>query len=89
VIVAEAELKALAALQAYLTGQLAYPAIGQPGLTVFRAQWAQELRSKGVEEVVLCYDSQPRSAKDDVLSLASQLNAIGILFGLIFRAAGK
>jgi hypothetical protein len=64
VIVTEAEFKALAALQAYHAGELASPTLGQPGLNVFRDEWAQELRSKGVEEVVLCYDSQPRSCKD-------------------------
>ena len=72
VIITEAEFKALAALQAYHDGQLAAPTIGQPGLTVFRAQWAQELRAKGVTEVVLCYDSQPRSAKDGILSLTPE-----------------
>lgn len=72
VIVAEAEFKALAALQAYHGGELAYPTIGQPGLTVFRASWAEALRAKGVEEVVLCYDSQPRSVKDGVLALAPE-----------------
>jgi hypothetical protein len=72
VIVAEAEFKALAALQAYHEGELAYPTIGQPGLTVFRAAWAEALRARGVEEVVLCYDSQPRSAKDGALALVGQ-----------------
>jgi hypothetical protein len=72
VIIAEAEFKALAALQAYHDGALAYPTIGQPGLTVFRAAWAEALRAKGVEEVVLCYDSQLRSVKDGVLTLAPE-----------------
>ncbi len=70
VIVAEAEFKALAALQAYHAGALAFPAIGQPGLTIFRPQWAQALRAKGVREVVLCYDRQPRPVTDGVPSLA-------------------
>ncbi len=72
VIITEAEFKALVALQAYHGGQLTYPTIGQPGLTVFRAQWAQALRAKGVTEVVLCYDSQPRSAKDGIPSLTPE-----------------
>lgn len=64
VIVTEAEFKALVALQAYHTGELDAPTIGQPGLTVFREAWAQQLVTQGVEEVVLCYDSQPRTVKD-------------------------
>jgi hypothetical protein len=72
VIVAEAEFKALAALQAFHAGQLDYPAIGQPGLTVFRAAWAEELRARGVEEVILCYDSQPRPLKDGTTILAPE-----------------
>jgi hypothetical protein len=72
VIVAEAEFKALAALQAYHDGQLAYPTVGQPGLTVFREEWAQQLRARGVEEVVLCYDSQPRPSKNGIPTLASE-----------------
>ena len=72
VIVAEAEFKALAALQAFHDGQLAYPTVGQPGLTLFRPAWAEELRAKGVEEVVLCYDSQPRRSKDGLPCLAPE-----------------
>ena len=60
VIVTEAEFKALAALQAYHGGALDVPTLGQPGLTVFREAWARQLVVLGVEEVVLCYDSQPR-----------------------------
>ncbi len=72
VIITEAEFKALAALQAYHAGELASPTLGQPGLTVFRDAWAQELRAKGVEEVVLCYDSQPRSVKDGLPALTPE-----------------
>ena len=72
VIVAEAEFKALAALQAYHAGDLAYPTIGQPGLTVFRPSWAQELRAKGVEAIVLCYDSQQRAAKNGLPTLTAE-----------------
>jgi hypothetical protein len=72
VIVTEAEFKALAALQAFHAGELAYPTLGQPGLTVFRETWAENLRAKGVEEVVLCYDSQPRPHKDGVPGLAPE-----------------
>jgi hypothetical protein len=70
VVVAEAEFKALAVLQAFHAGELAYPAIGQPGLTVFRAAWAEALREKGVDEVVLCYDHQPR--ENGALALAPE-----------------
>lgn len=72
VIVAEAELKALIALQAFHAGDLAYPTIGQPGLTVFRPAWAEGLQAKGVREVVLCYDSQPRRAKDGLPTLTPE-----------------
>ena len=66
VIVTEAEFKALAALQAYHDGKLDAPTIGQPGLTLFRDRWAQALRARGVTEVVLCYDSQPRTVTNGV-----------------------
>jgi DNA primase catalytic core, N-terminal domain len=66
VIVTEAEFKALAALQAFHEGRLDAPTIGQPGLNVFRESWAQELYDLGVQEVVLCYDSQPRATKGGV-----------------------
>lgn len=60
VVITEAEFKALAALQLYHDGLLSAPTLGQPGLSVFRASWARELVGRGVEELVLCYDSQPR-----------------------------
>jgi len=66
VIITESEFKALAALQAYDAGLLDAPTIGQPGLTVFREAWAAQLRAQGVNEVVLCYDSQPRTVKGGV-----------------------
>jgi len=72
VIVAESEFKALAALQACHAGQLAHPTIGQPGLTLFRPAWAEALRARGVEEAVLCYDSQPRRSKGGMPCLAPQ-----------------
>ena len=72
VIMAEAEFKALAALQTYHAGDLGFPTIGQPGLNVFRESWACELRARGVEEVVLCYDSQPRPSKNGVPALAPE-----------------
>jgi hypothetical protein len=72
VIVAEAEFKALAALQAFHAGELACPTLGQPGLTLFREAWAQRLVALGVEEVVLCYDSQPRPSKDGQPVLAPE-----------------
>jgi hypothetical protein len=72
VIVAEAEFKALAALQAFHNGELTCPTIGQPGLTLFRHSWAAQLRAKGVEEVVLCYDSQPRAAKSGTPTLTPE-----------------
>ena len=72
VIVTEAEFKALAALQAFYAGELDAPTLGQPGLTVFREAWAQHLVALGVEEVVLCYDSQLRVAKDGQLALAPE-----------------
>lgn len=60
VIMTEAEFKALAALQLYHDGLLGAPTLGQPGLSVFRTAWVRELAARGVEELVLCYDSQPR-----------------------------
>jgi hypothetical protein len=72
VIIAEAEFKALAALQAFHAGELDAPTLGQPGLTVFRASWAHELVRKGVSEVVLCYDSQPRPLRDGLPSLTPE-----------------
>jgi len=72
VIITEAEFKALAALQAYHAGELNTPTLGQPGLTVFREAWARQLVDRGVEEVVLCYDSQPRTTKDGQPCLAPE-----------------
>lgn len=72
VIITEAEFKALAALQAYHAGDLAYPTLGQPGLTVFRPEWARELVARGVEAIVLCYDSQPRRCKDGLSALTPE-----------------
>jgi hypothetical protein len=72
VIVTEAEFKALAALQAFHAGELDAPTIGQPGLTVFRDHWAEELRRQGIEEVVLCYDSQTRAVQDGMASLTPE-----------------
>jgi hypothetical protein len=72
VIIAEAEFKALAALQAFHAGELNAPTLGQPGLTVFRPSWAQELAHKGITEVVLCYDSQPRPLRDGLPSLTPE-----------------
>jgi hypothetical protein len=72
VIITEAEFKALAALQAFHAGEVSMPTLGQPGLNVFREEWAQQLAAQGVEEVVLCYDSQRRSTKDGVPALAPE-----------------
>ena len=87
VIVTEAEFKALAALQAYHAGLLGAPTIGQPGLNVFREGWARELRALGVEEVVLCYDSQPRSSKNGVPILAPE-EQWSLRHGAVCAAAG-
>jgi hypothetical protein len=72
VIITEAEFKALAALQAHHGGELNAPTIGQPGLTVFRESWAKQLVTLGVEEVVLCYDSQPRATKEGLPALTPE-----------------
>jgi hypothetical protein len=72
VILTEAEFKALAALQVYHAGELTFPTLGQPGLTLFRQTWAEELVARGVEEVVLCYDSQPRPVKDGAICLSPE-----------------
>jgi hypothetical protein len=87
VVIAEAEFKALAALQAYHEGELPFPTLGQPGLTVFREAWAEQLRAQGVEEVVLCYDSQPRLVKDGISVLAPE-EQWGLRHGLVCAAAG-
>ncbi|HMQ29528.1 MAG TPA: hypothetical protein PKD53_02325 [Chloroflexaceae bacterium] len=87
VIVAEAEFKALAALQAFHEGEVNDPTIGQPGLNVFRASWAEELHARGVEEVILCYDSQPRRSKDGVPCLAPE-EQWSIRHGATCAAAG-
>jgi hypothetical protein len=87
VVVTEAEFKALAALQAYHEGALSYPTLGQPGLTVFRASWAEQLAAQGVEEVVLCYDSQPRPVKDGIAALAPE-EQWSLRHGLACAAAG-
>jgi hypothetical protein len=42
---------ALASLQAFHTGGLDAPTLGQPGLTVFREAWARQLVAMGVEEM--------------------------------------
>jgi DNA primase (bacterial type) len=72
VIITEAEFKALAALQAFHAGELEQPTLGQPGLNVFREEWARQLVARGVEEVVLCYDSQRRPTKDGIPVLAPE-----------------
>ncbi|NTU82878.1 MAG: hypothetical protein HGA45_26510, partial [Chloroflexales bacterium] len=72
VIITEAEFKALAALQAFHAGDLDRPTLGQPGLNVFREEWARQLVARGVEEVVLCYDSQPRPTRDGLPSMAPE-----------------
>jgi len=72
VIITEAEFKALAALQAFHAGELDMPTLGQPGLNVFREEWARQLAAQGVEEVVLCYDSQQRPTKDGVPAMAPE-----------------
>ncbi|NJO83628.1 MAG: hypothetical protein HC828_13035 [Blastochloris sp.] len=87
VIITEAEFKALAALQAYQQGDLAYPTLGQPGLTVFREAWAQTLVACGVTEVVLCYDSQPRSVKHGLPALTPEEQWC-LRHGLTCAAAG-
>jgi hypothetical protein len=88
VIVTEAEFKALASLQLYHEGQLNAPTLGQPGLSVFRATWAQELVARGVEELVLCYDSQPRRPnKQGVITLSPEEMAC-VRHGVAAAAAG-
>ncbi len=72
VIITEAEFKALAALQAFHAGELDMPTLGQPGLNVFREEWARQLAAQGVEEVVLCYDRQQRPTKDGVPAMAPE-----------------
>jgi hypothetical protein len=87
VIVTEAEFKTLAALQAFHEGDLSFPTLGQPGLTVFRESWAEQLVGQGVEEVVLCYDSQPRPAKNGTSILAPE-ELWSLRHGLACAAAG-
>ncbi|NTU84709.1 MAG: toprim domain-containing protein, partial [Chloroflexales bacterium] len=87
VIITEAEFKALAALQAYHAGELDAPTLGQPGLTVFREAWAQQLVDRGVEEVVLCYDSQPRATKEGLPALAPE-EQWSLRHGAVCAAAG-
>ncbi|NTU77918.1 MAG: hypothetical protein HGA45_00705 [Chloroflexales bacterium] len=87
VIITEAEFKALAALQAYHAGELDAPTLGQLGLTVFREAWARQLVDRGVEEVVLCYDSQPRACKDGLLVLTPE-EQWSLRHGAVCAAAG-
>ncbi|HMQ30428.1 MAG TPA: hypothetical protein PKD53_06840 [Chloroflexaceae bacterium] len=87
VIITEAEFKALAALQAFHAGELEMPTLGQPGLNVFREEWARQLAARGVEEVVLCYDSQRRPTKDGVPALAPE-EQWGLRHGATCAAAG-
>lgn len=88
VIVTEAEFKALAALQLYHDGLLGAPTMGQPGLSVFRASWVRELVERGVEELVLCYDSQPRRPNaQGVVTLSPEEQAC-VRHGVAAAAAG-
>ncbi|MFV9507487.1 MAG: hypothetical protein AB4911_23280 [Oscillochloridaceae bacterium umkhey_bin13] len=61
VLLTEAKIKALVATSAFQQGALPLPAIGQPGLNVCRAAWADLLCARGITSVVLAYDDhRPR-----------------------------
>ena len=87
VIITEGEFKALVALQAYHDGQLSAPALNHPGLTYLHSYWPQLLVKRGVRNVVLAYDSQPRPVKEGVVQLSPEERYI-FVHGQRFAAAG-
>ena len=87
VIITEGEFKALAALQAYQNGQLSAPALNHPGLSYLHADWPQLLVERGVQNVVLAYDSQPRPIKEGVVQLSPE-ERYTLVHGQTFAAAG-
>ena len=72
VLLTEGEIKALSVTQAYEAGRLSAPALAHPGLSYMRAEWGNQLRARGVQTVILAYDSQPRPVRDGALQLAPE-----------------
>ncbi len=72
IILTEGEFKALAVTQAYQAGHLSAPAIAQPGLSYLHADWPHLLKERGVETVILAYDSQPRPNKEGMPQLSPE-----------------
>ncbi|EFO82123.1 hypothetical protein OSCT_0046 [Oscillochloris trichoides DG-6] len=87
IILTEGELKALAVTQAYRSGYLGVPAIAQPGLSYLHPEWPALLKKRGVETVILAYDSQPRPSKEGVTHLSPE-EVWSIRHGLTLCAAG-
>ena len=87
VIITEGEFKALAALQAYHDGQLSAPALNHPGLSYLHADWPQLLVERGVRNVILAYDSQPRPVREGVVLLSPE-ERYTLAHGQTFAATG-
>ena len=88
VVLTEAEFKALAALQEFHAGHLSAPTLGQQGRSTFHASWAQQLAARGVEELVLCYDSQPRKPNKQGIITLSPEELASVRHGVAATAAG-
>jgi hypothetical protein len=71
-ILTEGEFKALAVIQAARAGRLSVSALAHPGLSYLHDSWGEQLVARGVQTVILAYDSQPRTARNDMLQLTPE-----------------
>lgn len=65
VIITEGELKALAVTAAFRRSLLPAPALGHPGITYFRPEWASDLVRHGTRIAILAYDARKTRPRDD------------------------
>jgi hypothetical protein len=72
ILTESSEFKRLAPQAAYEAGDLVFPTLGHPGLTNFQPTWGADLVARGIQTVILAYDSQPRPMRDGAPALAPE-----------------
>ncbi|NCC32027.1 MAG: hypothetical protein EOM24_08385, partial [Chloroflexia bacterium] len=87
VLTESGEFKTLVPQAAYEAGWLRFPTLGQPGLTNARGEWARLLVARGVERVILAYDTQPRPMDQGCRRLAPE-EVASLRYGLVLSEAG-
>lgn len=87
IVITEGEFKATMVNQCAAEGSLNVTAIAHPGLSYFREEWASALVDRGVQTVILAYDSQPRATVDGLTALTPE-EQWTLKHGRVLAAAG-